>query len=288
MYIFNSCADALQHCLDTRSFGIAHLYNTEKTMDIHIHDCYEIYYSISGGKQFLINNCLYDFAPGDIFFINSFESHHLLSIEEKEHERIVIHVHPDYIKDLCTKQTNLDYCFSFREIEHNNIRSLSDNEQKRFLYFMHELSTENEYGQDMLDHATFIRLMVFLNEIFMRDSEANAAKPSRYTKHHVQFNNILSYINQHLTQELTIQELSDHFFLCPSHLCSMFKKETGTTIKKYITAQRITLAKSLLTSGHSAQEACEMSGFIDYSNFFKTFTKIVGVSPRKYSQFSLK
>lgn len=286
MHIFNSCQDALEHCLNTRTFGVAHLYNTEKTMDVHIHDCYEIYYSISGGKQFLIDSYLYNFTPGDIFFINSFESHHLLSIEQNEHERIVIHIHPDYIKNLSTEQTNLDYCFSFRELQHSNKRSLTTNEQKRFLYFIHELSAGEHFGQDMLDYATFIRLMVFLNDIFIREPEANIEKSMRYNKQHEQFNNILSYINQHLTQELTIQELSNHFFLCPSYLCSMFKKETGTTIKKYITAQRITLAKSLLTAGHSAQEACEMSGFVDYSNFFKTFTKIVGVSPRKYSQFS--
>ncbi len=286
MHIFNSCQDALQHCLDTRTFALAHLYNTEKTMDVHIHDCYEIYYSISGGKQFLIDSYLYNFTPGDIFFINSFESHHLLSIEQNEHERIVIHIHPDYIRNLSTTLTKLDNCFLSREQPHSNKRSLTANEQKRFLYFIHELSNLDQYGQDILDYATFIRLMVFLNDIFIREPKNNVEKSTRYNNQHEHFNNILSYINQNLTQEITIQELSNHFFLCPSYLCSMFKRETGTTIKKYITAQRITLAKSLLAAGHSAQEACEKSGFIDYSNFFKTFTKIVGVSPKKYSQFS--
>lgn len=288
MQIFNSCADVLQHCLDTHSFGIGHLYNMEKTMDIHIHDCYEIYYSISGGKQFLIDNCLYNFAPGDIFFINSYESHHLLSIDQKELERIVIHVHPDFIKNLNTTQTDLDHCFSCRKAQYSNKRSLTDNEQKRFLYFIHELSSENQYGQDLLDYATFIRLMVFLNDIFMKTPEKHIAQMPHSSKQHEQFNDILSYINQHLSEQLTIQELSNHFFLCPSYLCTTFKKETGTTIKKYIVAQRITLAKSLLASGHSALETCEMCGFVDYSNFFKTFTRIVGVSPRKYSQFSIK
>ena len=42
--------------MDTHTFAFAHLYNDEKAMDMHIHDCYEIYYSISGGKQFLIDN----------------------------------------------------------------------------------------------------------------------------------------------------------------------------------------------------------------------------------------
>lgn len=67
MLIHDSCQSAIQSCLDSRTFAIARLYNNEKTMSIHIHDCYEIYFSISGGQQFLIDNRVYEFAPGDIF-----------------------------------------------------------------------------------------------------------------------------------------------------------------------------------------------------------------------------
>ena len=77
-------------------------------------------------------------------------------------------------------------------------------------------------------------------------------------------------------------------FFSKNYLSKIFKQETGTSINKYITAQRITLAKSLLTNGHSVADACNMCGFRDYSNFLKTFTKIVGVSPKKYAQFSLQ
>ena len=42
----------------------------EKAMDMHIHDCYEIYYSICGGKQFLIDNCFYTIAPGEFYCIS--------------------------------------------------------------------------------------------------------------------------------------------------------------------------------------------------------------------------
>ena len=45
-----SCKEAMRQCMDTHTFAFAHLYNDEKAMDMHIHDCYEIYYSISGGK----------------------------------------------------------------------------------------------------------------------------------------------------------------------------------------------------------------------------------------------
>ena len=45
-----SCRQAIENCTQTQTFAIAHLYKEENAMDMHIHDCYEIYYSISGGS----------------------------------------------------------------------------------------------------------------------------------------------------------------------------------------------------------------------------------------------
>ena len=42
MLIHDSCQAAIQACLDTKTFAIARLFSEEKTMRIHIHDCYEI------------------------------------------------------------------------------------------------------------------------------------------------------------------------------------------------------------------------------------------------------
>ena len=42
-----SCKTAIDNCKTSGTFAIAHLYKEEKAMDMHIHDCYEIYYSIS-------------------------------------------------------------------------------------------------------------------------------------------------------------------------------------------------------------------------------------------------
>ena len=79
-----SCKESMQNCMENHSFAFTHLYNDEKAMDMHIHDCYEIYYSISGGKQFLIDNCFYDIRPGDLFLINQYESHYLSQIAREK------------------------------------------------------------------------------------------------------------------------------------------------------------------------------------------------------------
>ena len=85
---------------------------------------------------------------------------------------------------------------------------------------------------------------------------------------------------------MSTTQLAEAFYLSESYICRIFKAATGTTINKYITARRISIAKSLLNNGASVAEAFDKSGFTDYSNFFKAFTKAVGVSPKKYANLS--
>ncbi len=290
MFIYHSCQTAIQFCLETKSFAVARLYNDEKAMGMHIHDCYEIYFSISGGKQFLIDNRMYEFEPGDIFFINQFESHYLSKIDRMTHERIVVSIYPDYLKKLSTSETDLDRCFSCRDTTFGHKISLSAEERQRFTYYIHKLSEYKGFGQDIMDQAAFLELMTYLNRIFisrcvqMPETEQKA-KANKSGTHHSQIDEILSYINQHLSENMTIPILASQFYLSSSYLCKIFKDATGTTINRYITARRISRAKILLAEGHSVAETSMLCGFGDYSNFLKSFTKIVGISPKKYASY---
>lgn len=290
MKILDSCKKAISDATKNESFTVAHLYRDEKAMDIHIHDCYEIYYSISGGQQFLIDNRFYDFHPGDIFFINQYESHYLSKIDNATHERLVFGVHPNYLKRQSTLKTDLNHCFSYRDPILGHRLSLSKDEQKRFFFYFNKLRNNKGYGSDILDAATFLELITFLNQTYRLHSnpeyntgeiQAKTSSPDRS-----QIDSILSYINQNITSKLTIEHLAQKFYISTSYLCRIFKNATGTTINKYIAAKRITLAKNLLAEGNSAFDACAKCGFQDYSNFYKAFTKSVGLSPRKYGHFS--
>lgn len=287
MKFYSSCKDAINACLSEKNFAIAHLYNDEKPMAIHIHDCYEIYYSISGGKQFLIDNHLYNFHPGDIFFINQFESHYLTQIDHVTHERIIVSIWPEYLKKCCTPQTDLNLCFSIRNTPFGHRLSLTPDEQGQFLSLIHRLSGDVGFGQDILERSCFLELMTFLNRCFLlRAPQAlpSVSSPSDSAARHAQIDQILSYVNQNLTGDLSITALAGHFYISSSYLCKLFRDATGTTINRYITAKRITRAKELLSLGCSVTEACAECGYNDYSNFLRSFTKSVGISPKKYAQ----
>ncbi len=278
-----SCKQAIENCMTDETFAVAHLYKEEKAMQMHVHDCCEIYYSISGGKQFLIDNKLYNIEPGNLFVINQFESHCLTQIDSGVHERIVISVHPEFVKKLSTAETNLGACFSSRTPDFSHRIVMAKEQQQRFLYLINKITTSNDYAHDIIERATFSELLVFINMMMGNEKKENDIS---YGKYNSQVDDILAYINRNISQPISVAELSEKFFLSESYICRIFKAATGTTITKYVTARRITIAKAMLGEGKSVNETFEQSGFTDYSSFFKVFTKTVGISPKKYSQIS--
>lgn len=288
MVIHDSCQSTIQSCLTTKTFAIAQLNNGEHSKHIHIHDCCEIYFCISGGGRFLIDDRVYELQPGDIFFINQFESHYLSQMYQKIHEWVVVSIWPEYLRQLSTSQTDLNYCFVNRNTPHGHRLSLSEGERNRFMDFILKFSEDKGFGQDVLDQAVFLEMMTFLNHafIFQRTQQKleliHSGFQADFGSNQTRIDGILCYINQHLTENLSISTLASHFYLSSSYLCKIFKVATGTTINRYITTKRIARAKALLVEGYSVAETCNLCGYGDYSNFLKSFSRIVGVSPKKY------
>ncbi len=279
MQAIYTCQEAIQKCLNNRRFAIAHLMQEEKTMDMHIHDCYEIYYSISGGKQFLIDNTCYNVNPGDLFVINNYESHCVSRVDASSHERIVLSIHPDYLKSLSSKETDLSQCFHDRERPSRCKLTLDQESRSRFLYLIHKIQNLQGFGTDLMENALFTELMVLIN----RYHGAGGEEAEEAYQYHAVVEKIVSYINDHIHEKITLSILAQSMYLSQAYICRIFKAETGTTINKYITARRISIAKARLSLGSSVAEACGESGFNDYTNFVSLFTRMVGITPKQYA-----
>ena len=290
MVIHDSFQSAIQSYDDTKAVAIARLYHTENTMSIHVHNFYGVYYSVAGGVQFQIEDRVYELGPGDIFFINQLEGQGLPKINQQAHERIILLIHPEYLAQLSTVQTDLSLCFTYREMPFEHKITLTEDERKKFTYFIHKLAENRGFGQDILDRAVFAGLMAFLNQVFIFRCPQIASQPSHgkrtaISTRRTQIDHILSYINSNLTEDLSTPVLAAQFYLSRSYLCELFKNSTGTTINHYVTAKRISCAKDLLANGYMVAETCNLCGFKDYSHFVKSFTRIVGVSPKKYATY---
>ena len=95
---------------------------------------------------------------------------------------------------------------------------------------------------------------------------------------------ILTYLNAHLTEDLSIDDLASRFYLSRSYLMHTFKAQTGYTIGGYLLTKRLFLAKELIAAGPPITEVCYSCGFQNYSTFSRAYKKSFGESPRDYRQ----
>ena len=97
---------------------------------------------------------------------------------------------------------------------------------------------------------------------------------------------IRQYILQHLDQDLTIDMLAEYVYLSRSSLMRYFKKYTGMTIYQYIQLMRLRKSDELINQGIPFTEAAQLSGFCDYSAFYRAFVKEYKASPSDYYKTS--
>lgn len=95
----------------------------------------------------------------------------------------------------------------------------------------------------------------------------------------------VAYINEHLTDPLTLEELASQASLSTFYFSRLFKKETGFTPHGYVITARVNIAKFLLKSSISTiKEICFGTGFTSESSFCTTFKKVTGSTPSEYRE----
>ena len=95
----------------------------------------------------------------------------------------------------------------------------------------------------------------------------------------------IDYIYDHLHEDLTVKTLAEAVGLESTYLSKLFSKETGTTIKHFITKAKIDTAQNLLKySDHSCSEISFALGFSSQSAFISVFKKETGLTPRQYRE----
>ncbi len=91
-----------------------------------------------------------------------------------------------------------------------------------------------------------------------------------------------NYIRQHY-QSITLPECARHFYLSPSYLSTMIKKQTGQTFSGLLQQIRMENAAELLKqTDMKVEQVCDKIGYQDTTQFIRTFRKYYGITPGKF------
>lgn len=94
---------------------------------------------------------------------------------------------------------------------------------------------------------------------------------------------ITKYMQEHLSEDVSLHILSEEFHLNSQYISQLFKNEIEVNFLTYLTNIRMEHAKKLLLSTSlSIAEVSEQSGYGDYRVFTKVFKKSEGITPSQY------
>ena len=93
---------------------------------------------------------------------------------------------------------------------------------------------------------------------------------------------ILSYINEHLHERLTIATLASYMHCGKTKLNEDFKKYTGKSVHQYIVDERLALSVKYLKKDYPVGSIATLCGFRDCAHYVKTFQKHFSVTPTQY------
>lgn len=246
----------------------------DKDFTMHIHEQCEIYFFVSGNVEYLVEGSRYPLSENSMMIMRPAESHKPKITGQSRYERYAINFPLSFAKDI-DPDGMLTKAFTERQLGQNNMFGSSDIDVNLVKKIFSEMcSTEDEYEKKLTIKT---HLLMLLDRI----ARAYSAKKNTDNKPQSPAEQILMYVNAHLSDDISVPMLAEHFYLSSSQFSRVFKQATGAAPWEYITKKRLTAAKEMLRSGASAQTASESCGFKDYSVFYRAYKKHFGHPPKQ-------
>ena len=248
----------------------------------HQHTFYEIFIFISGDVNYIIEGRNYKLRPGDILLTNNSDIHRPeIAPSKQPYERIVLWLNDDFFDGLRNIGEDLTACF--QDASRRNYRLFRPNEAQ-----MHKIGTVcniieqekmgNLLGNRVMTYASVMEILVLLSRAYYEISDS----AQQDVTENEQVNQIVAYINSHLDEDLSLESLSEHFYISKYYLSHQFKRFTGLPLYQFILKKRLIVARNMLIEGKTVMEAYENCGFGDYSNFLKAFKREFGQKPSEF------
>ncbi len=92
------------------------------------------------------------------------------------------------------------------------------------------------------------------------------------------------YIDEHLSEDLSLERLAAELFVSKYHIAHVFKDEIGMSIHQYISKKRLARCREALLGDVPVTKVYLLFGFHDYSSFYRAFKKEYGISPKDFKE----
>ena len=135
---------------------------------------------------------------------------------------------------------------------------------------------KDSFGKSVLGNGLLLQLLVRVGR-YRDKGQLHMAERQSVSDERIK--RMLIFMENHLSEELSVEFLAEQFFISRYHLMRLFKKETGQSLYDYLTERRLFFARELIRQGVPATESCFQAGFGSYSSFTRAYGKRFGTTP---------
>lgn len=241
----------------------------------HIQTCHEITLITSGTGTLIADQQECKCSVGDLQIISKGIKHNIIA--DKDSELRYIHFAFDF-SDYKPKVLSEFYGQCKNVLLHGN-----GNISAIFNMLVDEYISDMDFRDTMKNSLANAALILVWRKANQRLTLNKTAVNTNLMGNTVY--SIIKYIDNNMDAKLTVGEIAKKFSYSTEYLSRLFKKKTGTSLKRYIITTKMRYAQTLLSEGKcSLTEITNIMGYSSIQAFCKAFKSYTGYTPKQYDK----
>jgi AraC-like DNA-binding protein len=247
----------------------------QSSFERHCHDTFEVLYVLRGAGKYVVEGVEYPLRPQTLLLTRPYEFHYVCPDAGTEYDRYVINFNLSALVDSAAFLSILKSGSGAGHGVYFPAGSISDTALSVFDELdlaceMFDGSSHRASREETMFRANLTRLLFFLSRA--KPETVSSGEENVVTR-------VIDHLNRNLTDELSLDALSQQFFVSKYYLCHAFRRQTGVSIFAYVNTKRIAMAQQLLANGEPATSVAYAVGYGTYSSFYRAFCKQTGHPP---------
>ena len=258
-----------------------HIFHSPKAFHIpvHWHDEVEMIYVREGELRISIEGKIYTATSGEVFLVNPGELHYM------EADKIPVDYYTilfplQFISFLSQDRIEREILLPFRE---GKLILQNDINQKAFMRMIEEMILELIEVNDEKKGIYELRTKTLLLRLIAEFAEEDCFHESVMRKNSYLQREMISYIQDHFEEKITLEMLADEFHLSQKYISRYFKEQFAISFMQYVGHLRMEKAKDLLRNTElSITEVAMSSGYPSVNLFIRNFKEAYQITPLQY------